>query len=405
MPINNEIGAGRPPKIAVPFALAKTLWDRVWKKFISDHADKIGNLTLTAKLEMLAQKANVGAAPVKELKKDVAQAPAPDIVLMSHSAVNGLCDYLPDEDLKRNILASIEDPDVMWLARYFGRYRLYWREKRGGVWEHPHYTLKFGAAGTELIDELGEVSSGKRIVLKKLNLFCSVENEHKFNQFIFNVGEAVGNNLDLIPGLCQTTTPASIPAMAAVLLVHEGAAEEKYSEQNLNRFFDQYRGRSLLKAVQIDWFNNPPPYRIGGLFGNWYIYRANNGIIRRGKIRIASQYNLYYQGTRHRFDKGKIEVFGSNCVTLDFANDYKHLHLIGRIGDAELKNRNHIPCIFASTGNEGRTLKSGVSLMLREPDIPYEAMTTGIFTPDNYPPDLPPEHLKFLLDNQGSIEV
>ncbi|MCW5924119.1 MAG: hypothetical protein KIS77_17485 [Saprospiraceae bacterium] len=407
MPNTNDSRPGRPTNLDVPFHMAKTLWGGVWQKFCDERMDKIKNLTNGAKLEMLAQIVEIGLEPVKKLKREIERTPSPNTVAMSKVAISGLCDYLPDEEMKQKIFASVEDPEVMKLDPYFGWYRLYWREKRNGAWSVRSSKMQLGAGETRVVGELSPELTGGRAALKNMNLFCAVEDEYKISQFIFNVGTVEENNLNFIPGLCLTVNASAVPTMVAVLLVRENQDGDEPDEAFLNRYFDRYCGRSLVRGIPVDWFlNGSNEYRIGGLFGNWYIYSANvNGIIRRGKICIPSEYNLRYQGTRHEFKKGRIEIFNHTCVVLDFDNDYKHLHLIGRIGDgSDLQQRRYIPCIYSSTGNEGRTLKSGVSIMRKETEKVFEEMTTGVYTADNYPQELEPKDLKFLLRKKGGEE-
>lgn len=394
----------RPPKMEVPYQLAKTLWGKVWEKFEEEEAAKIKLIKHVEKLNLLQQKTGVGASVLTKLKKAVELTfiPDPPVIKMSRETINGLCNYLPDDALRQCIL----EPEAFALYKYLGKYELYWRDRKDGVATILQSELKLDAGGVTLSGEAGSATGG-RIMLKNANLFFTVENENKNSNFIFNVGTVGTEHLSYIPGLCQTLNADVRPVNMAVVLFRKSETDQEPDRALLERYFDKFRGREFVPGVKLSWFNlTQPPYRISGLFGNWYIYHAYKDIIRRGKISIDGERRITYVGTIHKFNQGHIEIFNNTNISITLCNDSKILHLLGRIGDqSDLSSRTRIRCIFSSTGKGGSTLKAGVSLMIRETEITFDEMSPAYIVSEENSRYLSDEDLKLILNAPEDIEI
>lgn len=392
----------RLQNLEVPFPLAKELWEKVWQKFLAEEQPKINLLKSAGIMSQLGKNTGLGVTTLGKLKKSTESSPAPVPCIMSRETVVKLCDYIQDVDLKEKIFA---DPEARILFPYFGRYRLFWRDKKHGLVSILHSELQIGVFGVRLSGETGTATGGL-IRLKNANLYFSVESENKKSSFILHAGTAGEDQLSCIPGFCMTLNADVTPVCMAVLLVRVTGQDNEPGMAFLDRYFDKFRGREFVPGVKISWFLVPSPYRIGGLFGNWYIFHARGGIIRRGKVRIESERRISYVGVMHEFHDGNIEIFNNTSVAITLCNDSKILHLLGRIGDqSDLGSRSHIPCIFSSTGRGGSTLKAGVSLMIRETETPFEEMKPAVIVREDYAKFLTEDDLKLILDTPVDIEI
>lgn len=395
---------GRSANLEVPFVLAKRLWENVWQKFQEENADKISVLTRPAIFKMMQQQTSVGDSIFRKLKKEVEEVPEPKIVKLSRESINRLCDYLP-VDIGESLRARcFLDPELRPLSKYFGRYRLYWRKKEDHSIPFPHspYELELNSSGVSLTSNAGNAVGGLPTLINA-NLFFAAENYSKKSYFIFNVGTADEEQLGYIPGLCLTLNSDVTPISKSVLLVRNN---ETPDEALLNRYFDQFKESYYVKGIVLSWLLSPTPYRISGLFGNWYIYHVHNNIIRRGKICIRSERRINYEGTIHSFSKGHVEIFNNTNISISLYNSSKILHLLGRIGDqSDIGSRNHIRCIFSSTGKGGSTLKAGVSVMVRETETEFEDMTPAVIVSEDRSKFLSEADLKIILETPEDIEV
>lgn len=391
----------RPPNLEIPYPLAKELWCKVWDKFLRENPKAL-LLKGRSLSQLLDQITAAGASILPKLKRAMEKPSPPISVDMSRETIGRLCDFITDNELREKLLA---DPEIRPLFIFFGKYRLFWRDKKNGVVSILHSELKIGAEGVRISDDAGN-AIGDRLMLKNTNLFFSAENDSKKSNFIFNVGTAGNHQLSYIPGLCLTLNADATPIGMAVLLTRTGNGNPEPDQALLERYFDKFRGREFVPGVKVSWFSFLPPCRICGLYGHWYIYHAQKDFIRRGKIRIESERRLTYVGTQHEFRQGHIEIFNNTNISITLSNDSKILHLLGRIGDqSDLGQRSRFRCIFSSTGKGGSTLKAGVSLMIRENETPFDEMEPEVIVRENYSKFLNEDDLNLILGSPEDIEI